>query len=181
MKQIGCLFLFILLTASSLFGRLLPNVVQPGISAGFGLPQMPPSQYRFPVSVFGKADLHLRLHEKFFIKTDAAAMTSFHLGAINNQKGSFRFDLRYYTAALAGRWRSSGRSTGYVYLGMGKYHLNQEINDSKYNQVTSGLNLGLEYIRMRESLSTTFELGWHLLFHPSPNPQVLTIGFGLLL
>ena len=124
--------------------------------------------------------IRLQIHDKVVLKTDAAALTSFSIGSINGRKGTLRFDLQYVSLAVARRWKGDYGSAAYYFLGGGQYHLNQQINEKKDHLYTFGINLGVEYIKKHARLSTAFGLGWHLLFRPSSNPQVLMLSFGLL-
>ena len=51
-----------------------------GISAGFGLPKIPFSHFRTPVSVEGGAAMNVRLLNKWLIQLDGYVLHTFSLG-----------------------------------------------------------------------------------------------------
>lgn len=154
---------------------------QAGFSAGFGFPQVPPSQFRLPFSIVGGGTLRFRVTDKMVLKTCASALTSYSLGTVNGGRGTLRFDLRFLTLSLARRWKGDFGSSAYYFAGLGNYRLDQQISENIQNRKTTGLHIGMEYLKAHASVDTFFELNWHLLFHPSSNPQVLLLSFGVIL
>ncbi len=181
MKRWIFLLLSGLLVVSPSSGETILKRLYAGAAVGFGLPKLPPSQFYNPISITGTGMIRLQIHDKYVLKTDGAALTSFSIGTVNGRKGTLRFDLQYISLAIARRWKGEYGSAAYYFLGAGQYHLNQQINEKKDNLYTFGMNLGVEYVKKHTLLSTVFGLNWHLLFRPSSNPQVLMLSFGLLL
>ena len=152
-----------------------------GISVGFGLPKMPYSHFRMPVSVEGGAALNFRFANKWLIQVDGYGLHTFNLGSASDLEGELRFDLAWVSFELMRSMRGFLRDENFIVAGIGRYHLSQQFDNDKDNLNTMGISLGVADWRHWQRWSMVSEIRWHLLFDPDPKPQVLTVTFGILL
>ena len=174
MKLAIVLLIFPVLTA-------LPNDFHTGLSGGIGLPKVPYSGYRLPVSVLVGAFAQQPLAGKWMLRGEAFGLTTIHLGTWNGSDLPLRFNLLW--ASADGCFRMSGFITSATWLeaGIGWYRLDQKFGNNSAKLGTPGLNIGVLTQQSGFLNRMTFDIRWHLLFNPSPNPQVFTITLGFLL
>lgn len=151
-----------------------------GLSAGIGLPKIPVSHYRTPISVLGSAMGHVSLIGRFGVQIDGNALTTFSLGSVNQAEGDLQFDLYWGSFALTYRVRGFMDNRSAILAGIGPYDLTQEFDQDREALRTTGVNLGFSNWTVGSAWRGIFEVRWHLLFEPSENPQMLTLTFGWL-
>lgn len=152
------------------------------LTFGMGLPKIPFSEFRTPISVLGGASIHVRLVERLMAQLSGYGLYSFSLGTVNIEgTGDLKFNLLYTDADMLYRILSRGMSESFVAGGIGIYNLNQQFNLDVDKLTTLGMNIGIVQWSTTRRMKYTFEVKWHLLFKPSPTPQVLTLTFGFLL
>ena len=61
-----------------------------GISAGLGLPKIPISQFRAPISVMGGTSVTIRFVRKMALQLNGYGLYTFSLGTITNQNDKLR-------------------------------------------------------------------------------------------
>jgi hypothetical protein len=154
--------------------------VQIGAGAGIGFPQIPLSRFRTPVSVLGTASLRVRPFGRYFLKTEASALTSFKTGTVNGRDGTMRYNLQYATVAAGREFKRHREASVILFLGAGRYRVDRQIDQTVEDRETGGVNAGFEFLNDRPSFDTFFTLNWHLLFEPGSNSQLLTLTFGFL-
>ena len=167
-----------LLLATVIEGK--PRPVLFGVSGGIGLPKIPISQYRSPISVLGGGMGHLSIYKKLGVQIDANALTTFSLGSVNNAPGDLRFDVLWGDLALTYRLRGMLHSQSNLIVGTGHYTVIQEFNQGREEIQTQGVNLGISNWMAGRRLRSYFEVRWHLMFTSGEDPQVLTLTYGIL-
>jgi hypothetical protein len=158
----------------------LPKRFYGGLSIGVGLPKIPLSHFRAPVSVLGTGMMHYRLDQKIRLQLEGGGLTTFNLGTASREAGTLTFNFLWSSFDV--QWRIMGhiRRESFLSAGPGYYQLNQEFDNDKVNLNTFGVNLGLISWTWKNKWISLFDLRWHLLFKPKNNPQVLTISFGIV-
>jgi len=150
-----------------------------GLSVGFGLPKIPFSIYRSPVSILGSTSLNVRLHRKFGIQLNGGALHTFSIGTLDSRKSELRFNLQWGSIDLFYHLRGYFRNESFIFAGMGAYHESRLIEDNEQILNTAGLNLGLVNWTHMRGWTAVFEVRWHLLFKPDDMPQVISLSFGV--
>jgi hypothetical protein len=160
---------------------VFPGDFHVGLSGGVGLPKVPYSGYRLPVSVLAGAFAQQPLTGKWMLRGEACGLTTIHFGTWNGSDLPLRFNLLW--ASADGCFRMSGFITSATWLeaGIGWYKLDQRFGDNTAKLGTAGFNVGILTQQTGFLNRTVFDIRWHLLFNPSPNPQVFTITLGFLL
>ena len=185
MKRLILMILVLTLSASAnsqtLRKEYSPKRVHAALSAGLGIPKIPFSNFRTPVSILGGASVNLRLMRRIAVQLKGNGLYTFSLGTGNGQDGEFRFNLLYGTLDLMYRVRGNIRQEFFVSAGLGQYSLDMQVNDNIADQTTSGFTIALTSWTFRKKLGTEFELRWHVLFEPGSDIQILTLMFGLIL
>jgi len=181
--QVGLFLLcFCILADQKISGSpLIRGRAHAGLSVGFGLPKIPISPFRSPISVLGGGSLNFRLSRKIALQCDGFGLYTFDLGTGSSQGGKLRFNLTWISLDVLYHLRGLIRSESFVLAGLGGYHLSQQFDEDETILDTMGFNLGLVHWTHWRRWSGVFEVRWHLLFQPSDSPQVLTVTFGLLL
>jgi len=151
-----------------------------GFQIGVGLPKVPFAIYHPPVGISASINLNLKLNKKFVFQVNANGLHAFNLGTVTSKKSSFNFDLLWFGTDIMFNMRQSLFSRQFIVVGAGRYKLNQLIDTSSDNLITSGINLGFIQWSHHEQWTTTIDMRWHLLFEPSPKAQVLIITIGML-
>ena len=90
------------------------------------------------------------------------------------------FNMIWGNLCLDYKLRASLHSESHVSTGIGYYNLYQQFDDDKDQVNTAGFTIGVITNRFGTKIISQFEVRWHLLFKPEPNPQVLTVKFGLV-
>ncbi len=163
-----------------LLSEVPENMFGTGFHIGFGMPKTP-YKYRNPISLTGGLNLHKSIAKRFMLQVNGNALTTFHLGTVNNTDGDLTFDLLW--GSVNALYKVSGRFTvnSYIGVGGGLYRLYQKYDNDVTNTDTYGINLGLCSFRPYSRVKTFFDMRWHLIFEPDPMPQLLTVTFGFLL
>lgn len=177
-KRAWLIWSFMIISVSMVSGKSLPNA---GLAAGIGLPKIPLTHFRMPVSLTGKGFLDWQWHSRFGSHMDIGALTTFSLGTTDGRNGKLRFDLIWTTLNLTYRLRGDFRNTSHLVMGGGMYFLSQKFDDDTDSRKTPGLDIGLTNLRQGRGIAMYWGLRWHLLFNPDPKPQVAILTFGLLL
>lgn len=167
---------FFLIAAACLNAESGP--VHFGAAAGIGLPKIPVSHFRTPLSVLAGGMGHVSVAERFGIQLDGYALTTFSLGTVNRAGGDLQFDILWGSLAMSYRFRGFMNNRSAVLAGFGRYHLVQQFDFDREVVRTGGVNLGLSNWMIRPTWRGMFEVRWHLLFRPSENPQMLTLTLG---
>ena len=152
-----------------------------GLSIGFGLPKMPFSHFRMPVSILGGGALNYRLSNKWCVQADGYGLYTFSLGTVTGREGKLRFNLAWVSLDLLRHFRGALQNENFILVGFGYYYLSQQFDDDEDILNTTGFSLGMVDWRHWKRWSMFTEIRWHLLFHPSPKPQVFTVTLGILL
>lgn len=152
-----------------------------GIYAGIGLPKMPLSLFRNPVSISGGGFVNYRIRPSILLQLDGAGLYTFNMGTVDNSDGTLRYNLVWTSFAVMKRIHGPGRNETFISVGVGGYKLHQQFNEKKDNISSGGVNIGLVNWSFLRRIGLVTEFRWHLLFETDPNPQVLVIHFGLLL
>jgi len=164
-----------------LFGQIpLQKRLHGGVSAGVGLPKIPFSHFRTPVSFIGSGMINYRMGKKISVQLEGGGLTTLNLGTAGTEKGDLKFDFLWSSFDLLWRARGEIRNESLIAGGIGYYQLAQQFDEDKDNLNTLGINLGLIGWTFRNRWTTLFDVRWHLLFKPNNNPQVLTLSFGIL-
>ncbi|NQT26732.1 hypothetical protein HQ585_15355 [candidate division KSB1 bacterium] len=179
MKRIQLLLIISILCASGLYAA--PRPISFGVSAGIGLPKIPLSQFRSPISVLASGMTHVSFTEKWGIQVDGNALTTFSLGTVNKVDSDLQFDIYWGSVSLTYKLKGLMRNRSNLIAGIGNYYLTQQFNHGKEEIQTTGMNLGISSWMTHRRWRGYFEARWHLLFKPSENPQVLTVTYGWLL
>jgi hypothetical protein len=151
------------------------------VTAGFGLPRIPYSHFRTPVSVLGGCALNCRLFGRLYVQGNAAALYTFDMGTATDQEGDLKFNLEWASVDFLYHVRGVIKSNNHVLAGVGRYHLTQRFGNEEDDLMTTGLCLGMVNWRHWTRWSMVTEIRWHLLFEPSSNPQILTVTLGIFL
>ena len=151
------------------------------VTAGFGLPKIPYSHFRTPVSILGGGALNCRMFGRLYVQANAAALYTFNLGTATGNEGDLKFNLQWTSADLLYHVRGVIRTNNLILAGVGRYRLSQRFENEEDDINTTGLCLGLVNWRHWARWSMVTEVRWHLLFEPGSNPQVLTVTLGILL
>ena len=151
-----------------------------GFAAGFGLPKIPFSQFRTPISVLGGGSINFRLSDRIAMQLGGYGLHTFSLGKINTQQGELRFNLLWGSFDMMYRWRGSMSGETFVLVGVGGYKVSKQFGFDEYNLNTMGLTLGIAQWTHKRSWSSAIEFKWHLLFKPS-DTQILTVTFVFML
>ncbi|MBN2340883.1 MAG: hypothetical protein JXR45_05305 [Deltaproteobacteria bacterium] len=155
--------------------------IHAGFAGGIGLPKIPISHFRNPISFLAGGMVNVPVTSKIGFQVDGYALTTVSLGTVNKSDGKLSFNLVWGSANLAYQIRGYMGSHSAVLAGLGLYHLKQQFDNRKDTLDTLGLNIGLsQWMKMRK-IGGFFEVRWHLLFKPSDSPQVLTLTYGLFL
>jgi hypothetical protein len=151
------------------------------LSGGFGLPKIPFSHFRTPISVLGGTALNMRLFDNWLVQVDGYALYTFNMGTASGEGGELKFNVAWATFDLLRHLRGVYRHSNFILAGVGRYHLMQQFESQKDDLNTTGICLGLVDWRHWKRFSMVTEIRWHLLFDPSPQPQILSITLGILL
>jgi hypothetical protein len=182
MKRTRTVFVILLLSffSMSLFGKpsSRPHF---GLAGGIGLPKIPISHFRTPISFLAGGMIHIPVFAKFGLQVDGYGLTTVSLGTVNNSDAKLTFDLVWGSTALTYQMRGFMESRAAIMAGLGMYRLYQRFDTRKDVLNTLGFNLGLSQWMRPGRRGGFFEIRWHLLFEPSDNPQVLTLTYGILL
>ncbi|HDQ44982.1 MAG TPA: hypothetical protein ENN17_05705 [bacterium] len=174
----GILF-FIIFSTSLLAGQAgRPHF---GFSAGLGLPKIPLSQFRTPVSFLASGMVYMPVYARMGIQMDGNALTTVSMGTVNRAEDDFKFDLIWASASLTYRMRGLMESRAALMAGFGVYRIDRRIDRRNDRLDTSGFTLGMSQWMKPGGRGGYFEIRWHLLFKPEDNPQVLTLTYGFLL
>jgi hypothetical protein len=152
-----------------------------GLTAGIGLPKVPLSLFRTPVSVLGTGFVNYRIIKKVVLQVDGNGLTTMDLGTVNNRKAELKFDMLWASLNMMIHLSGIYKRESLLLFGMGKYHLSQRYDNDSDDLNTLGINIGFSNWRKNRRWTSVFEIKWHLLFQPSPNPQVFTFVFGIML
>ena len=152
-----------------------------GMTAGFGLPKIPISRFRSPISIVGTGFLNYRPVQKVFLQVTGGALYTFSLGTMDSREGELKFNLIWGSLDAAYHLRGAIRNESFFLMGVGRYHLSQKFDEKETALNTIGINLGLVNWMHRGRFSAVIDIRWHLLFKPSPNPQVATLTLGIIL
>ena len=181
LRGMGVLVFCFLIVQDVSHASVVSRRVHGGLSVGMGLPKIPLSRFRSPVSVTGGVSLSFRLMRRIGIQTGGYGLYTFNLGTRDGQDGELRFNLAWFSVDVLGHLGGVVKSESFVLVGLGGYHLSRQIEADETIQDTMGLNLGLAHWQHWLRWSSVLEVRWHLLFRPGDNPQVLTLTFGVLL
>ena len=103
-----------------------PRPVAAGIAIGIGLPRIPFTEFRTPISVLGGASFSFRLVERLAVQLSGNALTSFGIGNANvPQNDKLRFNLLYGDFDLMYRFAWSSIGESFAAAGLGLYYLDQ--------------------------------------------------------
>jgi len=152
----------------------------PGLNIGIGLPKIPISHYRTPISVCGGVVTYFGITNKLALNINGNALYTFNLGSVLKGKSNLKFNLIWGNVCLDYKLKASLHSGSYVSSGIGYYNLYQEFDDDKDKVNTAGFTIGVITNKIGRKTISQFEVRWHLLFKPQPKPQVLTVKFGFL-
>ncbi len=157
------------------------GAVSVGLYAGFGLPKVSYSVYRPPISVTAGMALQSRVRGRIALRLTGNGLYTFGLGTITDDNYKIRFNTAWADAGLL--YRLTGRifTENYLTFAMGRYTLDQRLEGETNKVTTLGINLGILQLRHHGKWRSTLDVRWHLLFRPSPNPQMLTITFGWII
>lgn len=150
------------------------------LSAGFGLPKIPFSHFRTPVSVEGGAAMNFRLLNKWLVQLDGYVLHTFSLGTASREEGELQFDVNWVSLNIMRSMRRGFRNENFISAGFGKYFLTQQFDNDKEKIETYGISLGIANWTHWTRWSMVSEIRWHLMFDSTPKPQVLTITLGML-
>lgn len=175
----------LLLLSPALFGQgfyLLEEnkKIYGGFTAGIGIPKLPTSNFRTPVSVYTGINAQSWLKGKIGVRASASALYTFSLGTSTKESGTLKFSLLYGNLDLMYRISQTRISESAFVAGLGRYSVNQQIHENKSDWATSGFSMGIVSWRQHRKLRSQFELRWHLLFEPESEIQFLTLGYGIL-
>lgn len=155
--------------------------IHSGCGAGFGLPKIPLSRYRSPVSITAGLFINYRILNRLAVQTDGGILTTFSLGTVDQTDSPLRYDQWWTSLSCLYRLRGAVRNESFVAAGGGLYHLSQQFDNDEDALYTAGMNLGIVNWHRTGWGRSYLDVRWHLLFQPSPNPQVLTLTFGIML
>ena len=155
--------------------------IRVGPCVGFGLPKIPISHFRNPISLVGGAAFNCRITNRLVLQLDGEGLTTFSLGTIDQSEGKLRYNQVWSSFDLLYRIKGSIRNESFILIGSGFYHLSQQFDNKEDDINTSGVNLGLVTWMHRGRITRFVDFRWHLLFEPNPNPQVLAVTFGIML
>ncbi|RKY82081.1 hypothetical protein DRQ07_02290 [candidate division KSB1 bacterium] len=174
-KIIKHLSFFLILLSTTIYSQIRPSVF-----LGIGLPKIPVTSVSrtSPFSVTGGLLASVPVFRRIIIQVHGNGLYSFDLGSAISQSKKFKFNLLWTGIDLGYSLRYSPMNRSSVILGISEYSLSQTWEDMSDNLNTAGICLGLSNIKSGLHANTIFEIKWHLLFHPEPMPQVLTITFG---
>jgi hypothetical protein len=176
------IFLILLLSVQHVDGQdRLYRKMHFGLYAGLGLPRVPFSIYLPPISLAGGGMANIRIAKRFILQVDGFGLHTINLGTVTDQKKDLRFNLYGGSFNILYPVKRGFSSETFVSIGMDRCHISQLFDDKEENLTSTGLNLGLVLWKHYRRWSSLLEIRWHLFFHPSPNPQVLLITFGILL
>jgi hypothetical protein len=172
-----------LLMIFALAGRAMPQSgrVGAGFAAGLGLPRIPIARFRSPVSIAGGVFMPVRLHQKLLMQGSGFGLYTFDLGTVDSQSGTLKFNLYGAAVDVGYNIRGAMRNETFIIAGAGLYRLSQQFDDIHDNVSTAGICFGLLNWLHRGRMSMIVDIRWHLLFNPSPNPQLATILLGIKL
>jgi len=156
------------------------NLFNPGINIGIGLPKIPISHYRTPVSVCGGIVTYVGIASRFAFNVSGNALYTLNLGSVLEGKSTLKFNMIWANVCLDYTLKASMHSESHVSSGIGYYNLFQQFDDDKDTVNTAGFTVGIITNRIGRKTISQFEVRWHLLFEPEPNPQVLTVKFGFV-
>ncbi len=156
------------------------NLFNPGINIGIGLPKIPISHYRTPVSVCGGMVIYIGIASRFTFNVSGNALYTFNLGSVLEGKSTLKFNMIWGNVCLDYKLKESLHSESYISPGIGYYNLYQMFDDDINKVNTAGFTVGVITNRIGKKTISQFEVRWHLLFKPEPNPQVLTVKFGFV-
>lgn len=163
--------------------RLSQKPVRFGMAAGFGLPRVPLSPFRSPVSILGGGLINLGLMPRVRTQINAYGLYTFNLGRIDAQEGKLRFNLAWISGELMYRLLGRYRGESFISAGMGFYDLSQQFGLAEDHIQTAGLCLGIaQWMGRGSKIKSLVEVKWHLLFKPKDGlPQILTVTLGIFL
>jgi hypothetical protein len=152
-----------------------------GISGGIGFPKVSYANYRLPVSVLAGIHGQQPMGEKWMLRVETFGLTTINFGTWNGRNLPLKFNL--FWASLNGCLRMSGYlgSAAWLTAGIGGYSLDQRFGEKTARVQTPGFNVGVSTQQSGMANRMLVDIRWHLLFRPSPNPQVFTITLGILL
>ena len=155
--------------------------VHAGPQIGFGLPKIPFSEFRAPISVLGGGFVYCHLFHRFGIEASGYGLYTFNLGSPSGRTSELKFNLTWGSVDILYNVRRRLNNRSFIFAGLGQYYLDQQMNEDIENLTTTGLCLGIANWRYGKKIRLVNEIRWHLLFHPDPKPQILTVTLGLLL
>jgi hypothetical protein len=182
MQKIRTVFflIFISVFSATLLAEPMSRI-HTGFAGGIGLPKIPISHFRNPISFLAGGMINVPVTAKWGLQIDGYGLTTVSLGTVNKTDGKLTFNLVWGSADLAYQIRGYLGSRSAILVGVGMYHLKQQFDQRKDTLNTLGLNIGISQWMKTRKVGGFFEVRWHLLFKPSDNPQVLTLTYGLLL
>ena len=166
---------------SGMTTELSDRKMRVSVGGGLGLPKIPFSQYRTPISFLLNGSLPVKVVPAFWLQATGGALTTVHLGSFNSSDKDMRFNLTW--AGLEGmyRIRYSFQGEAFITAGLGEYHLSQLFDEKEDVLNTLGFSLALVNWNLGSKHKSVFSLRWHILFEPDDNPQVATVTMGFLL
>jgi hypothetical protein len=152
-----------------------------GLYAGMGLPRVPFSIYHPPISILGGGMINVQIMRRFLFQLDGLGLYTINLGTLTGEKKEFRYNVYGGSLNLLYAIRRTFSNDTFITIGFDDFFLSQKFDVEEDILTTTGMNLGLVYWKHHERWSGLLELRWHLLFNPTPNPQMLIITFGVLM
>ena len=177
----GVLILCVCLSVPVAAQRYAGGKTHAGLTVGAGLPKVPFSLYHPPVSVCASIWAQTALSAKFSVRAGGLLLHTFNLGTVTGENRELRFDLGGGSLELFYLISRDPYSEQAVGAGVGRYFLNQAIDEKIYKRSVYGIHIGFCRWVHHAKFSNSFEIKWILLNHPAPRPQVLIITFGWLL
>ncbi len=152
-----------------------------GLHLGLGLPKIPVSQWRSPISVTGGINSSIRFSHRWAAQISGDGLYTINLGSIDSREGELRFDLFWVSCDLLILMRGGTKNEAFFTVGGGAFSLSQRFDREYTRTNTGGISLGLVNWTHHNRFSSVLEVKWILLFKPNPNPQIASITFGVML
>ena len=166
---------------SGMTAELSNRKLHMSVGGGIGLPKIPFSQYRTPISFLLNASLPVKVMPSFWLQGTGGVLSTISLGSINSSDRDMRFNLAWAGFEGMYRIRYSFEGDAFITAGLGEYHLSQLFDEKEDILNTLGFSLALVNWNYGLKYKTVFSLRWHILFEPDDNPQVATVTMGFLL
>jgi hypothetical protein len=115
------------------------------------------------------------------LRGEAYGLTTIHLGTWNGSDLPLRFNLLWTSADVCYRMSGFITSASWLEAGIGWYRLDQQFGDQTDRRGTPGFAIGVLSQQSGFLNRMMIDIRWHLLFNPSPNPQVFTLTLDFLL